>query len=172
MCGALAGCPLSRLTAPAPPEGEPSMCAAKSLRKTKSCLPLWGRWTRVSEDGEGEVPASSPSPGEPPSRCATGRERRGKATVSLAFFPALRAIRSRPWDAVPHPASFLSRKLGKELYPPTARTCAGLSMSTSGASCPRRDLPGVQPPRIESGGTPQPPPGCGTPHGPGGGLGW
>ena len=33
------------------------MCAAKSLRKTKSRLPLWGRWTRVSEDGEGNPPA-------------------------------------------------------------------------------------------------------------------
>ena len=46
----------------------------------------------------------------------------------------------------PLPA-FFRRKLGKELHPPTARTCAGLLMSTSGASCPRRDLPGVQPPR-------------------------
>ena len=45
------------------------------------------------------------------------------------------------------PASFLSRKLGKELYPPTARTCAILSMSTSGASCHGRESPGVQPPR-------------------------
>ena len=31
------------------------MCAAKSLRKAKSRLPLWGRWTRVSEDGEGKM---------------------------------------------------------------------------------------------------------------------
>ena len=34
------------------------MCAAQSLRKAKSRLPLWGRWTRVSEDGEGEVSAA------------------------------------------------------------------------------------------------------------------
>ena len=34
------------------------MCAAKSLRKAKSRLPPWGRWTRVSEDGEGEVSAA------------------------------------------------------------------------------------------------------------------
>ena len=27
---------------PAPPEGEPSRCATKSLQKAKSCLPLWG----------------------------------------------------------------------------------------------------------------------------------
>ena len=42
----------------AAPEGEPSMCAAKSLRKAKSRLPLWGRWTRVSEDGEGKLQAA------------------------------------------------------------------------------------------------------------------
>ena len=42
----------------AAPEGEPSMCAAKSLQKAKSRLPLWGRWTRVSEDGGGKVPAA------------------------------------------------------------------------------------------------------------------
>ena len=34
------------------------MCAAESLQKAKSRLPPWGRWTRVSEDGEGEVPAA------------------------------------------------------------------------------------------------------------------
>ena len=47
--------------------------------------------------------------------------------------------------------------------PPPPRTCAGDSMSTSEASCHRRDLsraatrrelPGVQPPRSDSGGTP------------------
>ena len=76
---ALAGCPLSRLTATAPPKGEPSMCATKSLRKAKSRLPLWGalvpsghrsaldragrrEWTRVSEDGEGKLPASPSAP--------------------------------------------------------------------------------------------------------------
>ena len=55
---ALAGGPLSRLAATAPPRGEPSMCATKSLRKAKSRLPPWGRWTRVSEDGEGKLPAA------------------------------------------------------------------------------------------------------------------
>ena len=63
-----------------------------------------------------------------------------------------RPARSR--DSVSRSASFLSRKLGKELYPPTARTCASGSMSTSEASCHgreltaealRRELPGVQP---------------------------
>ena len=45
------------------------------------------------------------------------------------------------------PASFLSRKLGKELHPSPPRMCASLLMSTSEASCHWRDLPGVQPPR-------------------------
>ena len=89
---ALANCPLSRLAAtasrllalsvtaaavPAPPRGEPSRCATKSLRKTKSRLPLWGRWTRVSEDGEGQVPAAPShglcrSAGELPSQSPNG----------------------------------------------------------------------------------------------------
>ena len=85
---------------------------------------------------------------KPPARVSYGKQ----STGLFSYFPAL-AGAIRPWDAVPHPASFLSRKLGKELYPPTARTCTSSSMSTSGASCPRRDLPGVQPPRIESPGT-------------------
>ena len=57
-CGPLASCPLSRLAAtasrllalsvtaaavPAPPRGEPSMCAAKSLCKAKPRLPPWAR---------------------------------------------------------------------------------------------------------------------------------
>ena len=42
---------------------------------------------------------------------------------------------------------------GGEGNPPPPRTCAILLMSTSGASCPRRELPGVQPPRLESPGT-------------------
>ena len=42
----------------AAPEGEPSRCAAESLQKAKSRLPPWGRWTRVSEDGEGKLPAA------------------------------------------------------------------------------------------------------------------
>ena len=60
------------------------MCAAKSLRKAKSRLPLWGRCP-PKEGGEGSV--------RPSSWCAEGRERRGEAPVSLAFFPALRAYK-------------------------------------------------------------------------------
>ena len=59
----------------AAPKGEPSRCAAESLQKAKSRLPPWGalvpsghrsaldragrrEWTRVSEDGEGKLPAA------------------------------------------------------------------------------------------------------------------
>ena len=68
------------------------------------------------------------------------------------------------------PASFLSRKLGKELHPSPPRMCASLLMSTSEASVspagsvgpgrsplgtrtPWRDLPGVQPPRTCASGS-------------------
>ena len=48
-------CPLAlSVTAdavPAPPRGEPSMCATKSLRKAKSRLPLWGRCPRRGRRG-------------------------------------------------------------------------------------------------------------------------
>ena len=71
-----------------------------------------------------------------------------------------RPARSR--DSVSRSASFLSRKLGKELHPSPPRMCASLLMSTSAASVspagsvgpgrsplgtrtPWRDLPGVQP---------------------------
>ena len=52
--GLLASYPLSRLTAPALPKGEPSMCVAKSLRKAKSRLPLRGRCPPVG-GGEGKA---------------------------------------------------------------------------------------------------------------------
>ena len=157
------------------------MCATKSLRKAKSRLPLWGalvpsghrsaldragrrEWTRVSEDGEGKLPAApshglcgsagglpsqsrlppcqlprrgsqvgtqpevcrkpslaSPFGGGAPAGGGEGEalRRPGKA---LRCFPsfltcAARPVRARSWGAAPHPASFLSRKLGKELYP-------------------------------------------------------
>ena len=47
---------------PAPPKGEPSKQPARGLQKAKSCLPLWGRWTRVSEDGEGSPPEACRRP--------------------------------------------------------------------------------------------------------------
>ena len=73
---------------------------------------------------------------KPPARVSYGKQ----STGLFSYFPAL-AGAIRPWDAVPHPASFLSRKLGKELYPPTARTCAsgshrrGVQPPSLGATC-------------------------------------
>ena len=89
---------------------------------------------------------------KPPARVSYGKQ----STGLFSYFPAL-AGAIRPWDAVPHPASFLSRKLGKELYPPTARTCASLLMSTSGSELPwARIVPRGHAPRMDSGGTPPP----------------
>ena len=74
---------------------------------------------------------------KPPARVSYGKQ----STGLFSYFPAL-AGAIRPWDAVPHPASFLSRKLGKELHPPTARTRAngshrrGVQPPPSGATCP------------------------------------
>ena len=46
----------------AAPVGEPSKQPARGLQKAKSRLPLWGRWTRVSEDGEGSPPEACRRP--------------------------------------------------------------------------------------------------------------
>ena len=78
------------------------MCAAQSLRKASSRLPLWGRWTRVSEDGEGTPLACIPAFGKPPSRHSAVRERR--FAVSLAFFYALCAYKVKVvgrWSHLP-----------------------------------------------------------------------
>ena len=45
-----------------PRKGEPSKQPTRGLQKAKSCLPLWGRWTRVSEDGEGSPPEACRRP--------------------------------------------------------------------------------------------------------------
>ena len=64
LCGSAGGLPSQSRLPPCqlPQGGEPSMCAAKSLCKAKPRLPLWGRWTRVSEDGEGKLPAPPSAP--------------------------------------------------------------------------------------------------------------
>ena len=46
----------------AAPVGEPSKQPASGLQKAKSRLPLWGRWIRVSEDGEGSPPEACRRP--------------------------------------------------------------------------------------------------------------
>ena len=77
-----------------------SVSAAASVgdgRSPLGCITRAGRreWTRVSEDGEGTPLARRPAFGKPPSRCAAGRERRGKAPVSLASLYALRAYKGK-----------------------------------------------------------------------------
>ena len=47
----------------------------------------------------------------PPSWCATGRERRGEAPVSLAFFHALRAYKGKG-----KVETFLKKSFTKKLY--------------------------------------------------------
>ena len=68
---------------PAPPRGEPSMCAAIKLAQSQASPPPLGE---VPSKGgrRGQALARSPAFGKPPFRCATGRERR--FAVSLAFF--------------------------------------------------------------------------------------
>ena len=71
------------------------MCAAQSLRKASSRLPLWGRWTRVSEDGEGEVSAAPShglcrSAGGLPSQSPSGDSSpEGRAKSRLPLWGAL-----------------------------------------------------------------------------------
>ena len=100
------------------------MCAAKSLRKAKSRLPLWGarvpsghrsaldragrrEWARVSEDGEGKLPASQPSPGEP---AFSVRHRPGKAGQSPCFpsffLAAAHKVKGKDVGLCPTPRSF------------------------------------------------------------------
>ena len=138
---ALAGCPLSHgcrrasVSAAASvgrwatshrdvaaPKGEPSMCATKSLRKAKSRLPLWGRWTRVSEDGGGQVPASQPSFREAP---FSALRRPGKA---LRCFPSFSLADAHKVKGKVE--AFLKKSFTKKLYArfarPPARTCVFL----------------------------------------------
>ena len=87
------------------------MCATQSLRKASSRLPLWGRWTRVSEDGEGTPLACIPAFGKPPSRHSAVRERR--FAVSLAFFYALCAYKVKVVGRCPTPCKLFEKSLTK-----------------------------------------------------------
>ena len=61
-CGQRLALSVTAAAVPAPPKGEPSKQPTRGLQKAKSCLPLWGRWTRVSEDGEGSPPEACRRP--------------------------------------------------------------------------------------------------------------
>ena len=116
------------------------MCAAKSLRKAKSRLPLWGRWTRVSEDGEGKLPAAPShglcgSAGGLPSQSRLPPCRLPRRGSQVGTQPE---VCRKPSLASPFGGGAPAG--GGEGSPPPARTCAGLLMSTSGASCHGREL--------------------------------
>ena len=89
--------------------------------------------------------SQSPS-GDSVSAAASGDAAQWAAPITDRRGSGDQALNGAHWAPAPLPA-FFRRKLGKELHPPTARTCASGSMSTSEASCHRRELSGVQPPR-------------------------
>ena len=80
LCGSAGGLPSQSPNGDSSPEGG-----------AKSRLPLWGRWTRVSEDGEGKLPAAPShglcgSAGELPSQSPSGDsspEGRAKSRLPL-----------------------------------------------------------------------------------------
>ena len=61
-CGQRLALSVTANAVPAPPKGEPSKQPTRGLQKAKSCLPLWGRCPRVSEDGEGSPPEACRRP--------------------------------------------------------------------------------------------------------------
>ena len=70
---------------PAPPEGEPSRCATKSLQKAKSCLPLWGALV-PSEDRPGPTePAGETLAVARAHQENSARARRGRVALPHPF---------------------------------------------------------------------------------------
>ena len=126
------------------------MCAAKSLCKAKPRLPPWGRCPRRGRRGQ-VASLTGRSRGYRP----YGRVRHG----SWFLFSC------RPCKVKGKVAPFLKKRRPKKLYArfarPPARTCAILSMSTSGSELPkaRLDSPGtglnLRTPPLSS---PRPPP--------------
>ena len=116
---ALAGCPLSRLTATAPPKGEPSMCATKSLRKAKSRLPLWGALVPSGHQHLVSA-AASVGDGRSPLGCITRagrrecprRGRRGQPASGTSPKQFLFALTYRPAVPYNHTTSWGSSLLG------------------------------------------------------------
>ena len=99
----------------AAPKGEPSMCAAIKLAQSQVSPPPLGEVSCLWHDGEGTPLARSPAPGKPPSRCATGREKRGKAPVSLA------SLWLTPTKGKGKVETFLKKSFIKKLYARFAR---------------------------------------------------
>ena len=66
------------------PRGGAKYVRYQKLAQSQVSPPPLGEVSCLWHDGEGTPLARSPAPGKPPSWCATVRERRGKAPVSLA----------------------------------------------------------------------------------------
>ena len=112
----------------AAPKGEPSLAS-----------PLGGGAPPVG-GGEGTPLARGPAFGEPPSWHSAVRERRGKAPVSLAFFPALRAYKVKG-----KVAPFLKKRRPKKLLRSLrSASCAhvrfSLAQARRSAAAPWREL--------------------------------
>ena len=138
---------------PPPPKGEADLAFCKPLAGCLLGSPFGGRYVPVGRcpaaDRGGSRDAGTalavterasrwphrPALGKPLSRCATGRERRGEAPVSLAFSPALRAYKVKG-----KVETFLKKSFIKKLYArfarPPARTCSSGSHRRERSSPP------------------------------------
>ena len=91
------------------------------------------------EGGEGKPLARSPASGKPPSWCATVRERRGEAPVSLAFSHALRAYKGKAvglWSHLPvRSAQGVCHRQTAPYNPQLLKKLAKLLRSLRSASC-------------------------------------
>ncbi len=100
LCGSAGGLPSQSPNGDSSPEGG-----------AKSRLPPWGRWTRVSEDGEGKVPAA-PSHGPcgsagglpSQSRLRRASSPKGRAKSRLPLWGAQKSF-ARPRRKKRHPAT-------------------------------------------------------------------
>ena len=129
LCGSAGGLPSQSPSGDSSPEGG-----------AKSRLPLWGRWTRVSEDGEGKLPAA-PSHG----LCGSAGGLPSQSRLPPCQLPRRGSqVGTQPEvcrkPSLASPFGGGAPAGGGEGSPPPARTCAGLLMSTSGASCHGREL--------------------------------
>ena len=89
LCPAFPGrwrsCPLSHgYAVPAPPEGEPSRCVAKSLCRAKSRLPLWGALVPSGDRPGPTEPAGETLAVARAHQENSARARRGQVALSVA----------------------------------------------------------------------------------------
>ena len=82
-----------------------------------------------------------PALGKPLSRCPTGRERRGKAPVSLAFSHALRAykVKVKVVGRCPTPCKLFEKSLTKNFYACSPKVYLSFQMSRSYSATERSE---------------------------------